>query len=208
MAVGILENEQLEKEKARISKVIEWLCVEEGERRHLFLSEKDRIEYFKIIMRRVSSIAPHVQCSLVSEWFRTVVREKRNMDLAVTLLKCAVKEMYSSSHLEAWAETRYINLSMKAIPMRLAREYAQLMTGDKRLTGLFVTDMQRIKRKLKYRFKKNGEPRRDESVPARPVFPQTKRQKAENEIQANLRAQEGNYGSFAVREKGLTTTTL
>jgi len=33
----------------------------------------------------------------------------------ITLLKCAVKEMYSPSHLEAWAETRYINLSMKAI---------------------------------------------------------------------------------------------
>ena len=170
-----------EQTKARIGKVIEWLCIPEGTNRHRFLTEEDRVRFIAEIVKRVTSMSANVQCRLIRVWLRLVMNEHRNKELAEALIKNAADEVYASSHLEKWAETRLIRKTMKITPRKLAQEYAILLWKSDKLTGIYVRDMQRVKERLLKRIARKKTPENlhhPDVMPQRPRFKRTARQEA------------------------------
>ena len=145
-----------EREKERIETVIDWLFVPEGERRHMFLSHAERLSYYKRIVEKLAYMPHYIQERLMVHWIWLIVSKKRDKEAAQKLLERTARELYSSSQLEAWAESRLITKKLKITPVKMAIEYCMHIQNDVNQAGLYVRDMQRIKARMAARYKRTG----------------------------------------------------
>ena len=140
------------------------------------------------ILARMRELEPDMLQRVLRRLMREILDISRDRELVKSLVVCMANEMFPSTHLEAWAETRLIKKDMKITPSQMAEEYAYVVTGSPRMAGKYVRDMQRVKHRLNTRYKRSGYlgRRQDQATVPRVCFKRTARQEAKRkELEAN-----------------------
>jgi len=172
------------KMKGRIEQAIDWLCVHKGENRHMFLTDLDRLRLFKYLIAHIASTDTKTQSELGMHWMNTLANNLLRKADADELLTCMARVLYAGPAMEQWAEGRLLNRNMKIAPRELAREYVMITNQDKRMVGLYVRDMQRIKSRMLTRICRTGSPeKKTDQIPLPlPRFRQTLRQQEKRKL--------------------------
>ncbi|MEI6313947.1 MAG: hypothetical protein WCO89_03680 [Syntrophus sp. (in: bacteria)] len=175
------DHEEKRKVIARIEQSIDWLCVPKGENRYMLLKHYDRILLLKSMLARIAGMDIKTQTDLIGHWLQTVANDQRKKELAEELLRSMSKVLYVNPHLEKWAEGRLIKMNMAISPRQMSYEYAYLMKQDKRVSGVYMHDMQLIKSRLKKRIVRKGSPVRQKGYEEMHQKPRCKRTIRQNE---------------------------